>query len=88
MLDVFIGFFFSALKIPPICWDNYLGERKVGFCPKLSCGGGMRGARGSLKNYVQMPGNAGSHRVPNTPDLRLFPAAFAIDIIVIPWPWL
>lgn len=71
MLDVFIGGFFSALKIPPICWDNYLGERKVGFCPKLSCGGGMRGERGSLKNYVQMPGNAGSHRVPNTPDLQL-----------------
>lgn len=31
----------------------------------------MRGAGGSLKNYVQMPGNAGSHGVPNIPDLQL-----------------
>lgn len=51
-----IFFFFPAFKNHPIHWNDYLGERKGGFCPKLSCGGGMRGAGGSLKNYVQMPG--------------------------------
>lgn len=63
--------FFPAFKNHPIRWNDYLGKRKGEFCPKLSCGGEMWGAEGSLKNYVQTTSNTGSHGVLNTPDLQL-----------------
>lgn len=67
-----IYIFFPAFKNCPIRWNDYLGERKRGFCPNLSCGGGVWGAGGSLKNYVPAtPGNTGSRGVPNTSDLQL-----------------
>lgn len=84
-MDAACLFFFPTFQNHPIGWNDYLGEGKWRFSPKLSCRGGVWGAGGSLKTCVQMPHNAGSHGTLNLLIFSSFSAAFAINTIIIPW---